>query len=223
MYDSGSLLRSLIQSCPFSTLSIDMYTKAIFSTCMLPWLLVTTRQQLILILAVAKSCCRLRTLHPTIVKYPGDDALSAGAPRIAKINPIEKVALDVHSTELPSGCPFLYLSFPYPFVHGHLRRVCDDHGLQLSLSVWESSRLVCVGARRAVSQTQYVRGLRPLSSPSHRKSGVWGLLSLLLKDRLPERRCELSCFTGCSYVSRCGAFSSLGVGRQVVLPLSLPS
>lgn len=72
---------------PFATLTIDM---CIFSACMYPWLLVTT-QQLILIRAVSFVQGKLRTLHPTIGKYPGDDALSAGATRIAKT--VEKVFL----------------------------------------------------------------------------------------------------------------------------------
>ncbi|KAJ8518146.1 hypothetical protein ONZ45_g4748 [Pleurotus djamor] len=104
MYDSGSLLRSLVQSCPHlrhldltcahkPSFHLDSFAKTI------------------------RSFPKLRSLHLTIVKYPGDEDISAGAARIASTNPrLEEFTLKFlpprHPLPLPFSLPILQMMPP---------------------------------------------------------------------------------------------------------------
>ncbi|KAF8828719.1 hypothetical protein HHX47_DHR3000084 [Lentinula edodes] len=90
MYDSGNLLRSLIASCPNLThLELACGHKPSF--------------QLELFAKTIRGFSKLRVLHLTLVKYPGDDTVATGAARIAMTNPrIQHFSL----TFLPPTYPF---------------------------------------------------------------------------------------------------------------------
>lgn len=130
--------------------------------------------------------CKLRTLHLTIVKYPGDGALSTGAARIAKINPrLKTFSLTFIPPTYPLPIPFSIPYLPVPFrarASGSFTLACDDHGLPLSLLARESSRFVWPWGLGVSSRTKkYTWDLRPLSSPSRRKDGMGGATSLLFE------------------------------------------
>lgn len=172
MYDSGSLLRSLIQSCPrLRHLALTCAQKPSF--------------QLDSFAKTIQGFPRLRTLHLTIVKYPGDEALAAGATRIAKSNPRLK---NFSLTFIPPAYS-LFIPFPIPYLPtpfraratGSFRLSCDHHGLPLNLFVRESCRLVWPWGLGVSSRTKkYVQDLRPFS-PSRRQGGIKGLWALLLE------------------------------------------
>ncbi|KAK2464327.1 hypothetical protein APHAL10511_003784 [Amanita phalloides] len=173
MYDSGSLLRSLIQSCPhLQQLALTCAQKPSF--------------QLDTFAKTIQGFPKLHVLHLTIVKYPGDDTLSAGAARIAKSNPrLKTFSLTFIPPAYPLPIPVSIPYLPVPFrarASGSFTLACDNHGLPLSLSVRESCRFVWPWGLGVSSRTKkYVKDLRPLSSPSRRKGGFRGVLSLLLE------------------------------------------
>ncbi|KAF8730047.1 hypothetical protein AX14_005776 [Amanita brunnescens Koide BX004] len=218
MYDSGSLLRSLIQSCPrLQHLALTCAQKPSF--------------QLDTFAKTIQGFCKLRTLHLTIVKYPGDDTLSAGATRIAKINPrLKKFSLTFIPPNYPLAIPFSVPFLPLPSrtrASGSFTLACDDHGLPLSLSVWESSRLVWPWGLGVSSRTKkYVKDLRPLSSPARRKSGVRGALSLLFERSPAGEEMRIIGFCGLLVCLSAWGFCILGarqpaLGGQVIPSLSL--
>lgn len=153
---------------PFATFGIDVCTKTIFSTCTFPWLLVTARQQLISILA---GClCQndpgiLQAAHSTSDhsqvprrRYPVSRCYAYRQNQPA----VEKVFLDVHSAELPSGYPVFY-SFPsdtLPFtgirlIHTRVRRPWTT-AQPFGVGVLEAR--VAMGTRRVVSHDKVRQG-----------------------------------------------------------------
>ncbi|KAJ8696076.1 hypothetical protein PTI98_005974 [Pleurotus ostreatus] len=162
MYDSGSLLRSLIQSCPHlrhldltcahkPSFHLDSFAKTI------------------------RSFPKLRSLHLTIVKYPGDEDISAGAARIASTNPrLEKFTLTfvppTHPLPLPFSFP-LFRMLPPAEARGSYKLTCDHHGLPLSLAAHEHrSRVWPWGLGVSLSTKNYVRYLRPPGYPERARS-----------------------------------------------------
>ncbi|KAF8633661.1 hypothetical protein AX15_001310 [Amanita polypyramis BW_CC] len=188
MYDSGSLLRSLIQSCPhLRHLTLTCAHKPSF--------------QLDTFAKIIQGFPRLRIVHLTIVKYPGDETMSAGATRIAKCNPrLKKFSLTFIPPTYPLPIPLSIPYFPIPFrarATGSFTLACDNHGLPLSLSVRENCRLVWPWGLGVSSSTKkYVQDLRPLSSPSRRKRGIRGLLSLLFERSSAGEEMRMILFCG---------------------------
>ncbi|KAF9010720.1 hypothetical protein BDQ17DRAFT_1322512 [Cyathus striatus] len=174
MYDSGNLLRSLIQSCPnLRHLELTCGHKPSF--------------QLDAFAKTIRGFPKLRTLHLTIVKYPGDENLATGATRIATANPrLHKFGLTfippVYPVPLPFSLP--YRPFPFPArASGSFELSCDQHGHPMSLSALEHNRTVWpLGLGVSSSTKKYVQDLRPLSSPGRRKKGLRGVLGLLFEQ-----------------------------------------
>lgn len=124
----------------------------------------------------------------TIVKYPGDENLAAGAVRIALTNPRIK---DFHLTFLPPVYPF---GFPFPLISfmpfsirtrssGSYTLNCDKHGLPHTLRGIERRRLVWpFGLGQSYRTRSYTCDLRPAGSPGRSKEGMKGLLDLLSEN-----------------------------------------
>ncbi|KAF8639546.1 hypothetical protein AX17_001451 [Amanita inopinata Kibby_2008] len=188
MYDSGSLLRSLIQSCPhLQHLALTCAHKPSF--------------QLGNFAKTIRGFPKLRTLHLTIVKYPGDETLSAGAAYIAKSNPrLKKFSLTFIPPKYPLSLPFSIPYLPIPFrarSSGLFTLSCDNHGLPLSLFVRESCRFVWPWGLGVSSSTKkYIKDLRPLGSPARRKSGFKGLVSLLFEQSSAGEEMRMILFCG---------------------------
>jgi len=175
MYDSGNLLRSLIASCPKLThlelmcghkpsLQLDSFAKTI------------------------RGFSKLRVLHLSIVKYPGDENLAAGAARIALTNPrIQDFSLTFLPPIYPFGFPFPLISF-LPFSmrsrdSGSFTLTCDRHGLPQTLRGFERRRLIWpFGLGQSYRTRSYSRDLRPAGSPGRSKEGMKGMLTLLSEN-----------------------------------------
>lgn len=122
----------------------------------------------------------------TIVKYPGDETLSSGAARIARSNPrLTNFTLTFIPPSYPLPLPFAlpYLPFPFPArASGSFTLTCDQHGLPLSLKGLEHFRLIWPwGLGISSSSKRYINDLRPLSCPGRRKTGLKGVLSLMVE------------------------------------------
>lgn len=171
MYDSGSLLRSLISSCPhLSHLELTCSHKPSF--------------QLDAFSKTLRGFLKLRVLHLTIVKYPGGDSLSLGAERIAMSNPrLEKFSLTLLPPTYPLPLPFSLPFSPFSLRSrdtGHFTVTCDHHGLPITLRAFERKRLFWPLGFGSMTRTKrYISDLRPAGSPSRRKAGFRGMLSLL--------------------------------------------
>ncbi|KAF8894365.1 hypothetical protein CPB84DRAFT_1782886 [Gymnopilus junonius] len=176
MYDSGHLLRSLIQSCPtLRHLELTCAHKPSF--------------QLDSFAKTIRGFPKLRSLHLTIVKYPGDETILSGAIRIAQSNPrLQKFSLTfippVYPVPLPFSVP--YRPFPFSFIPVHATGLfevsCDQHGLPLSMSAVERSTFVWPwGLGVSYRAKKYCKDLRPPGCPALRRTGVRGFLSLLFE------------------------------------------
>ncbi|KAF8971198.1 hypothetical protein BDZ97DRAFT_1788255 [Flammula alnicola] len=175
MYDSGNLLRSLIQSCPrLRHLELTCAHKPSF--------------QIDAFAKTIRGFPKLRTLHLAIVRYPGDETLASGAARIARSNPrLHKFSLTfippVYPVPLPFSLPYRPFPFPFPaHATGMFEVSCDQHGLPLSLSAVEHSRFVWPWGMGVSKRTRkYLQDLRPFSYPGRRKTGVRGLMGLVVE------------------------------------------
>ncbi|KAL0574490.1 hypothetical protein V5O48_007465 [Marasmius crinis-equi] len=169
MYDSGNLLKSLIASCPNlqylelicdhrPSFQIETFSKTI------------------------RGFSKLRVLHLSIVRYPGDENLASGAARIAVANPrLEKFTLTFLPMERPASFPF-YVSFKRfslgTKTSGSFTLMCNDHGLPITLTAYEKSRFVWpMGLGYSCRKKRYIIDLRPAGSPSRGKKGFASLLS----------------------------------------------
>ncbi|PFH53722.1 hypothetical protein AMATHDRAFT_137017 [Amanita thiersii Skay4041] len=213
MYDSGSLLRSLIQSCPhLQHLELTCAHKPSF--------------QLDAFAKTIRGFPKLRTLHLTIVKYPGDETLSAGAARIAKINPrLKEFSLTFIPPTYPLTLPFSLPCLPIPFparTTGSFKLTCDHHGLPLSLSVQEDLRLVWPWGLGVSTRTKkYIKDLRPLSCLARRKRGIKGLITLLFEKSSAGEEMRMILFCALLVFLSMWGFLVLGhrstIGRDVCL------
>ncbi|KAG6840685.1 hypothetical protein C0991_005044 [Blastosporella zonata] len=188
MYDSGSLLPSLISACPnLRHLDLTCANKPSF--------------QLDSFSKAIRGFPKLQTLHLTIVKYPGDEALSSGAARIARANPrLTKFRLTFIPPTYPLLLPF---SFPHPPLPlpahstGSFELSTDRHGLPLTLVGFEHFRLVWPwGLGVSSSSRRYVRDLRPLNAPGRRKTGWRGVLGLLTERSAAGEEMRMIIFCG---------------------------
>ncbi|KAF5383473.1 hypothetical protein D9757_006114 [Collybiopsis confluens] len=175
MYDSGNLLRSLIASCPNLThLELACGHKPSF--------------QLDSFAKLIRGFPKLRALRLTIVKYPGDENLAAGATRIAMTNPrIQDFSLTFLPPPYPFGFPFPFFAFlPLPFRSsdsGSFTLICDKHGLPQTLRGFERNRLQWpFGLGQSYRIRRYASDLRPAGSPSRRRTGLKGLSELLMEN-----------------------------------------
>ncbi|KAF9073589.1 hypothetical protein BDP27DRAFT_1417065 [Rhodocollybia butyracea] len=134
MYDSGNLLRSLVASCPkLIHLELACGHKPSF--------------QLEQFAKTIRGFSKLRVLHLTIIKYPGDENISRGASLIAMTNPrIQDFSLAFLPPAYPFGFPFPLITFlPLQFrsrESGSFTLTCDRHGLPQSLRAFERRRLL---------------------------------------------------------------------------------
>lgn len=113
MYDSGNLLRSLIQSCPnLRHLDLTCAHKPSFQLVSRCFLLAIHHYLTSFQDAFAKTIRgfpKLRTLHLTIVKYPGDETLASGAVRIAQSNPrLQKFSVTFIPPLFPAPFPYAW-------------------------------------------------------------------------------------------------------------------
>ncbi|KAG7091006.1 hypothetical protein E1B28_010071 [Marasmius oreades] len=207
MYDSCNLLKSLISSCPNlrhlelicghrPSFQIDPFSKTI------------------------RGFSKLRVLHLSIVRYPGDEDLASGAAKIAMTNPrLEKFTL----TFLPMKCP---ISFPFyisflPFslrtkASGSFTLTCDDHGLPVSLRAFERRRFVWpMGLGCSYRTKRYISDLRPAGSPGRSRKGLKGLASLLSENSAAGEELRMIVFCGFLLCLALWGFlvNSRGIGR----------
>ncbi|KAG5647179.1 hypothetical protein DXG03_001138 [Asterophora parasitica] len=199
MYDSGNLLRSLISSCPHlrnleltcgnqPSFQIDAFSKTV------------------------RGFPKLRTLSLTIVKYPGDEPLSAGAARIARANPqLTNFSLTFIPPTYPLPLPFSLFSvfslphFPYlPFplrteatATGAFELTTDHHGLPLTLMGFEHFRIIWPwGLGSSSSSRRSTRDLRPPGAPGRRKKGWRGVAGLLVERSAAGEEMRMILFCG---------------------------
>ncbi|KAG5650890.1 hypothetical protein H0H81_010651 [Sphagnurus paluster] len=177
MYDSGNILRSLVMSCPhLRHLELTCGNKPSF--------------QLDAFSKTVRGFPKLRTLHLTVVKYPGDETLSSGAARIAKANPrLTKFSLTFIPPTYPFSLPFSVPFLPIPFparATGSFELTCDRHGLPLTLLGFEHFRFVWPwGLGVTKSTRRLVCDLRPLSAPGRRRKTGWHAVLGLMLERSP--------------------------------------
>ncbi|KAJ3896175.1 hypothetical protein GG344DRAFT_72444 [Lentinula edodes] len=189
MYDSGNLLRSLIASCPNLThLELACGHKPSF--------------QLELFAKTIRGFSKLRVLHLTLVKYPGDDTLATGAARIAMTNPrIQHFSLTFLPPTYPFGFPFPFLTFlPFPYRSrdsGSFTLTCDKHGLPQTLRGFERRRLLWpFGLGQTYRMRRYINDLRPAGSPGRRQTGFQGIVELLFENSAAGEELRMLLFCG---------------------------
>ncbi|KNZ80279.1 hypothetical protein J132_06705 [Termitomyces sp. J132] len=188
MYDSGNLLRSLMVACPrLRHLDLTCGNKPSF--------------QMDTFSKTVRGFPKLQSLHLTVVKYPGDEPLSAGAARIAKANPrLTKFELTFIPPTYPLSLPFSLPHPPFPLSArstGSFELTTDRHGLPLTLLGFEHSRLVWPwGLGVSSSSCRYVSDLRPLSAPGRRKTGWRGMLGLLVECSFAGEEMRMIVFCG---------------------------
>ncbi|TEB37348.1 hypothetical protein FA13DRAFT_1621736 [Coprinellus micaceus] len=175
MYDSGNLLRSLIQSCPrLRHLELTCAHKPSF--------------QLDAFAKTIRGFPKLRSLDLTVVRYPGDETLSTGAACIAKSNPrLHRFSLTFIPPVYPVSLPFSF-SFLRPLsmvpdrASGSFELRCDEHGLPINIAALEQSKVIWPWGMGVTFRTRkYVRDLRPPGLASGRKTGFRGFLGLVLE------------------------------------------
>ncbi|EAU91118.1 hypothetical protein CC1G_03286 [Coprinopsis cinerea okayama7 len=132
---------------------------------------------------------KLQTLNLTIVRYPGDETLSSGAACIAKSNPrLRRFSLTFIPPVYPVPLPFsiAYRTFPFPLpsrASGSFELVCDEHGLPITITALEHSRMVWPWGLGVSSRTRkYSKDLRPAAfSSGARKRGIMGIMGLVME------------------------------------------
>ncbi|KAG6811141.1 hypothetical protein H0H92_008796 [Tricholoma furcatifolium] len=188
MYDSGNLLRSLIVACPhLRHLDLTCANKPSF--------------QMDSFSRAVRGFTKLQSLNLTIVRYPGDEALSSGAARIAKANPrLTKFNLTFIPPSYPLPLPFSLPHPPFPVptrTSGFFELTTDRHGLPLTLLGFEHFRLVWPWGLGVFSTSKrYERDLRPLGAPGRRKSGWRGFLGLLTERSSAGEEMRMIIFCG---------------------------
>ncbi|KAJ7691283.1 hypothetical protein B0H17DRAFT_564751 [Mycena rosella] len=192
-YDSSSILRALISSCPqLQHLQLSCIRKTSF--------------QLDALAKALPAFRRLRTLSLTLVSA-GDLTLAAAGARIARANPrLASFKLAFVPPSYPQALPRRPLS-PFPRTKkesGAFALECDAYGLPVALRVRESCTTVWpwgLGAARRVKQ--YTLDLRPPGSPG--RTGKGGVMGILLESSAAGE--EMRMFVFCSVlVCFAGAF-----------------
>ncbi|PPQ71282.1 hypothetical protein CVT24_012336 [Panaeolus cyanescens] len=212
MYDSGNLLRSLIQSCPkLRHLELTCGHKPSF--------------QLDTFAKTIRGFPKLRTLHLTIVKYPGDETLAEGATRIASSNPrLHTFSLTfippVYPVPLPFALPYrpFFGFLPFPSCASGLFEVsCDTHGLPLSLKAVEHSKFVWPWKLGVSTHTwRYVKDLRPAGYLARQKTGLRALGSLLFEKSSAGEEIRMLLFcTFLAVLAACGIVANSGGAKAV--------
>lgn len=212
MYDSGNLLRSLIASCPNlrhleltcgGKPSFQLVSHSPFSRPISPHTLPFPQDGFS---KTVRGFPKLRTLHLTIIKYPGDEPLSAGAARIARCNPrLTRFSLTFLPPSQPSSLfpsllninlslptPSSFLPFPLPSSRatGTFALTCDHHGLPLSLSGAEHEKREWPwGLGVSLSTRRWTRDLRV----GRRREGAWWRLVVERSAAGDEMRVMVFC------------------------------
>jgi len=207
MYDSGNLLRSLIQSCPsLRHLELTCGQKPSF--------------QLDTFAKTIRGFPKLRTLHLTIVKYPGDENISSGAVRIARSNPrlqcftLTFVPPVYHVVPLPFPMLFSCL-FPLKST-GSFEITCDEYGLPFSLAGTEQVNFRWPFGWGVFTRTnRYTQDLRPPSYPGRRKKGLRGLVGLVVERSAAGEEMRMILF--CAFLAFLAAIgiSANGASKRV--------
>ncbi|KAJ6587178.1 hypothetical protein DFH09DRAFT_1028390 [Mycena vulgaris] len=194
-YDSSSILRALISSCPhLQHLQLSCIRKTSF--------------QLDALAKALPAFRRLRTLSLTLVSA-GDLSLAAAGARIARANPrIRSFKLAFVPTSYPQALPRRPL-YPFPRTKkasAAFALMCDPHGLPTTLRVRESNTTVWpwgLGAARRVKR--YTLDLRPPGAPGRTTKGIGGVLGIMLESSAAGE--EMRMFVFCSLlVCFAGAF-----------------
>ncbi|KAF9526528.1 hypothetical protein CPB83DRAFT_857681 [Crepidotus variabilis] len=206
MYDSGTLLRSLMQSCPaLHHLGLTCAEKPSF--------------QLEAFAKTIRGFIKLRSLHLTVVRSPGDDSLLAGAIQIATANPrIKNFELAYITPASPIPLPFaipyraILFALAFPIKSAAKFEVeRDTHGLPLSLSGTERNTFQWPwGMGRSVKTKKHFRDLRPPAS--RRQSGGFQNFLTLVVERSEageEIRMILFC-TFLAVLAACGISANSG-------------
>ncbi|KAF8149532.1 hypothetical protein B0H34DRAFT_667733 [Crassisporium funariophilum] len=215
MYDSGNLLRSLIQSCPMLRhLELTCGHKPSF--------------QLDTFAKTIRGFPKLRTLSLTIVKYPGDAPLSLSASLIASSNPrLHTFTLTfippVYPVPLPFALPLHPLSLFLPFPQratGRYEVGCDEHGLPVRMVGVERCEFEWPWGWGVMGrERRYVKELGP--GRGRRRKGWRGLWALVMERSVAgeEMRMFLFCaflafLAGCG-ISANGVKKGMRVGEVV--------
>ncbi|KAF8210553.1 hypothetical protein K438DRAFT_1711303 [Mycena galopus ATCC 62051] len=192
-YDSSSILRALVSSCPqLQHLQLSCIRKTSF--------------QLDALAKTLPSFRRLRTLSITLVST-GDLPFSDAGVRIARANPrLVSFSLTFVPPSYPHALPHRPL-YPFPRTKkasAAFTPVLDGFGLPTALRVRESSTTVWpwgFGAQRHVRR--YMLDLRPRGTGGTGTSGLHGVLGILLENsaagtemRMVVLSSLLVCFAG---------------------------
>ncbi|KAJ7495996.1 hypothetical protein B0H11DRAFT_1857263 [Mycena galericulata] len=192
-YDSSSILRTLVSSCPhLQHLKLSCIRKTSF--------------QLDAFAKAIPAFRRLRTLTLTLVST-GDLSLAAAGARIARANPrLRSFTLAFVPPSYPHPLPHRPL-YPFPRTKkssATFTLLCDAHDLPTALRVRESATTVWpwgIGATRHVRR--HTLDLRPPGAPGRQTKG--GVLGIMLENSAAGE--EMRMFVFCSLlVCFAGAF-----------------
>ncbi|KAJ7772637.1 hypothetical protein DFH07DRAFT_1057436 [Mycena maculata] len=198
-YDSSSILRALVSSCPhLRVLRLSCIRKTSFQ-------LDTFAKQV-------AGFPRLRSLALTMVSA-GDLTLAAAGARIARANPrLRSFSLAFVPASFPHPLPHRPL-YPFPrtkAASAAFTLVCDAHGLPTAVRVREVATTAWpwgFGATRRARR--YTLDLRPPGAPGRMRSGVRGVLGIMLEGSAAGE--EMRMFVFCSLLVCCaGAFMMKG-------------
>ncbi|KAJ6594178.1 hypothetical protein B0H19DRAFT_1366100 [Mycena capillaripes] len=194
-YDSTSILRALTSSCPnVQHLQLGCFRKTSFQLDTFAKTLPVLR--------------RLRTFALTLVSA-GDLSFAAAGPRVARANPrLASFTLAFVPPSYPQALPRRPL-YPFPRTKkasAVFTMMRDAHGLPVALRVRESDTTVWpwgFGATHRVRR--YTLDLRPPGALGRRKTGVRGVLGILMENSAAGE--DLRMFVFCSLlVCFAGAF-----------------
>lgn len=130
---------------------------------------------------------------------------------------LEKFSLTYLPPSYPLPLPFAIPLMAFPFRArdtGVFTLTCDQHGLPLTLSAVERTRLVWpLGLGNSFKVKRYVTDLRPAGSPGRRKSGIQGLMSLFMESSSAGEEMRMIVF--CAFLMGLALWGFVMSGRKV--------
>ncbi|KAF7315425.1 hypothetical protein MIND_00057300 [Mycena indigotica] len=186
-YDSSSILRALVASCPqIQNLTLACLRKTSF--------------QLDTLAKALSAFRRLQTLNATLVSS-GDLSLAAAGTRFARANPrLREFCIAFVPPSYPHGLPYRPL-YPFPRIKRATARfevICDDYDLPKTLRVRESSTKIWPWMLRVVRSVQrYDLEVRWQSGGGGRRQDTNAGLIGMLMETSPAGE-ELRVFAFCS-------------------------